>query len=604
MGKCLLYILLFLSPFLANAQQNDSQLAFTYYQNKEYEKAADCFLRLYERTRSKSYLDYHIISLINGKQYEKAEMMLKRFMKEDDSNKEHLIHLGFVYEQQGKINKADDCFERAVKKLIPHANDIHSLANSFRSIAKYDWAIKTYERGRILLKRPDDFMSELGDCYMMERNYERMCDLFMRSLELKPGGIQNVTAQLAYARKFDVGSNVDTLIAVRLNQIIHQKEYPPVFDELAVWFALQRNNYHIAFEHAVRLNRKQPNKINIYINIAREASGGKRYAVALEAYNKVLALGQTDNPFYSTARKEILTCKYAACETQSPKCEHYSTIAAECGNFMKEFGYINSHVDVIMLLSDIYAYRLNLLDSANSVLLRGESIPRLDNQTLAKIKSKRADLVAFMDNVWEATILYTQIEKANPNNDTGYEAKLKKAWMAYYEGDLLWARAQFDVLKGATSKLISNDAIQMSHFISTNYEEDEDNSGLETIAKTEYLLYRQQYTDAKKALDSLMSNAPSGIAERAALLKARLFRRERQYDKATDILVKLQNTSEQTSTRAEAIFELANLKIETGKPEEAVALYKILVSEYSGSVYSVEAGRLYREMQKGAAPIA
>ena len=75
-----------------------------------------------------------------------------------------------------------------------------------------------------------------------------------------------------------------------------------------------------------------------------------------------------------------------------------------------------------------------------------------------------------MDNPWEATILYTQLEKANPNNDIGYEAKLKKAMLAYYAGDLLWAKAQFDVLKGATSKLISNDAIQMSHFIHMNYE--------------------------------------------------------------------------------------------------------------------------------------
>ena len=84
-----------------------------------------------------------------------------------------------------------------------------------------------------------------------------------------------------------------------------------------------------------------------------------------------------------------------------------------------------------------------------------------------------------MDNPWEATILYTQLEKANPNNDIGYEAKLKKAMLAYYAGDLLWAKAQFDVLKGATSKLISNDAIQMSHFIHMNYEAEGDNRDLE-----------------------------------------------------------------------------------------------------------------------------
>ena len=62
-------------------------------------------------------------------------------------------------------------------------------------------------------------------------------------------------------------------------------------------------------------------------------------------------------------------------------------------------------------------------------------MPRLNSNTLSQLKSQRADLLTFMDNPWEATILYTQLEKANPNNDIGYEAKLKKAMLAYYAGD-------------------------------------------------------------------------------------------------------------------------------------------------------------------------
>ncbi len=68
-----IYILfIILIPLFAQAQQSDSQLAYTYYQNKEYDKAGQLFLRLYERTRSSNFLDYYIICLINGKQYDKA----------------------------------------------------------------------------------------------------------------------------------------------------------------------------------------------------------------------------------------------------------------------------------------------------------------------------------------------------------------------------------------------------------------------------------------------------------------------------------------------------------------------------------------------------
>ncbi len=50
--------------------------------------------------------------------------------------------------------------------------------------------------------------------------------------------------------------------------------------------------------------------------------------------------------------------------------------------------------------------------------------------------------------------------------------------------------------------------------------------------------------------------------------------------------------------RAEAIYQLANLKRLQKEIPQAKELYKTLVSEYPGSVYSIEAGKLYREMKE------
>lgn len=592
----LLFILLF--PLLTLAQQSDSQIAYNYYNNKEYSKAAEYFLQLYERTHSRSYLDFHIVSLINGKEYDKAETTLRKYMKTDESNKEYLINLGYVYEQQGKMSKAEDCFDKAVKKLIPYQNDIINVANYFRNILAYDWATKTYLKGRELLKQPNAFSSELGDNYMMARDYEQMTDLFFQSLEIKPGEINNITSKLRFARTYDVGANVDMLLEDRLSIIFKNPKYNPVFDELAVWLALQKSDYTKALSHAILLNIKSENKINIYIDIAREASASRQYTIALNAYNKVLEKGKENNDFYNIAEKEILSCKYAETQEKQPDPIQYKKLAGECEKYIKETGYNTGNIDIITMLSDIYAYQLNLPDSSNQILQRGGNIPRLDNRILNTIKSKRADLLAFMDNPWEATILYTQIEKANPNNDVGYEAKLKKAFLAYYAGDLLWAKAQFDVLKGSTSKLISNDAIKMSHFINNNYEEDSDNKEMLRTAEAEYLIYRKRDVEAKLVLDSIITAAVPGVADYAALQKAQVFISEFNYNEAESILTKLKNTSEQTYIKAEAIYELAGLKAKTAAIPEAMELYKSLVSNYPGSVYSIEAGRLYRELEK------
>lgn len=594
--KLILLLFIFLFPLFVQAQESDSQLAYTYYQNKEYDKAAELFLKLYERTHSSNFMDYHVICLINGKYYDKAEEVLKKFLKADDNNKDLLINLGYIYEQQGKAKKSEEYYDKAIKILIPQSGDINNLAYKFRNIREYGWAIKTYLRGRELLKQPDAFAAELGDNYMMERNYDRMLALFVQTLQTKPTEINNITSKLSFARTYDIINSVDAIIEKYLADLLKKPDYHPVFDELAVWYALQKKDYKKALQHGVLLNQKSKDKQYIYLNIARDAADNGEYTPATEAYQHILEQGKENNNYYPIACKEILNCEYKKCLAQKANPEQYKQIAGHCEKYMQEYRYTPDNLDIAVLLSDIYAYQLQQTDSANRILEKSINTRGINPTTSGMLKSKRADLLTFMDNPWEATILYTQIEKANPNNDIGYEAKLKKAWLAYYSGDLLWARAQFDVLKGATSKLISNDAIKMSHFINTNYEQEENNQDLEKLARTEYLIFKKQEKTALPILDSLINHCKAGIADYAALQKAQLLYKGHQYEEAAGIFGQLKDHSQSTYIRAEAIYELAKLKTDMQDPSQARELYKLLVSEYSGSVYSVEAGKLYREI--------
>lgn len=590
--------LICVSTIVSAQQQSDSQLAYTYYANKEYDKAAELFLQLYQRSKAAYYLDYHIICLINGKKYDEAEATLKKYLKTDDNNRDFLINLGFIYEQQGKTRKAEEYFSKAIKKLRPNNNDIQNLANKFRNIREYEWAARTYQKGRELLNDPRAYVIEMGENYMYERNYTAMFEQFISALEANPGNLNTITSKLSFARTYDVNNNVDTVIREQLQLLLRKPDYAPVFDELAIWFALQTGNYAQAFEHGVKLNRKIPGKLDVYLTIAREAARSKQYTIALQAYDQVLQAGKENNNFFHIALKESLRCRYTHYELSGVTPEQYLNLAADCQNYLKETGYINSNVDVILLLADLYAYQLNQPDTANVILQKGENIRRLAPNVIYTLKSKRATVLAFMENPWEATILYTQIEKANPNNDIGYEAKLNKARMAYYEGDLLWAKAQFDALKGSTSKLISNDAIKMSHFINTNYEEDGENKELERMAQTEYLIYRKKYAESLSALDSLIQNSKPGIADYASLEKTKILLLQNRTEEAQQLLEELRKNSSETYIQAEAIFRLAEIKQRTRNYRQALELYKELVSDYSGSIYSIEAGKIYRELEK------
>lgn len=594
----ILFLILMGLATVALAQQSDSQLAYTYYQNKEYVKAAELFLQLYERNHASYYLDYHIICLINAKEYDAAEKSLKKFLKADDNNKDFLVDLGYIYTQQGKVKKAEEYYNRAIKKLIPHESDIRNLASRFTNVREYGYANTTYLRGRELLKRPTAFTLEMGDNYMMERDYDNMFTLFVETLTQSPEKLGTVTSKLGFARTYDVDRNADKTIAPRLKMILSQKEYPPVFDELGVWYSLQTGQCGEALERAIRLNAKQTGKLQTFIQVAHESASAGKYDVAERACQQIIQRGKDNNPYYYTARKEILTNRHEQLNRKDSPSNDYALLVGECDAFLHEFGYNSSDADIITLESDVYAYRLLLPDSANTVLQRGINIRRLDNRTLYAFKSKRADLLTFMGNPWEAVILYTQAEKANPNDDVGFDAKLKKARLAYFQGDLMWAKAQYDALKGSTTKLISNDAIQMSHFLNSNYDEEGDNADLQRVAQAEYAVYRHAYDKAIPTLDSLIKDAEPGIADHASMVKAKLLQTLHKGNESTPIWERLSRDSEQTYIRAEALFELGKIEKTTGDRDKALTLFQKLVSDYSGSVYSVEAGKLYRELEK------
>ncbi|MDL2283261.1 tetratricopeptide repeat protein [Odoribacter sp. OttesenSCG-928-G04] len=598
MRPLLTILLLVISITTAIAQpQSDSQLAYEYYRKKEYGKAAELFIQLYERTKSSHYLDYYIVSLINNKEYDKAEENLKKFLKVNESNKDYLINLGYIYMQQGKVKKAEETFKKALDKLQANNNDISSLASRFRNIREYDWSNKTYLKGRELLKNPDAYVLEIGDNYMFDRNYHAMIDQFTDYLDKNPGKINQITSKLNSARMYDVNKSVDTIIGQHLNSILSKPGYNPVFDELSVWLSIQKGDFANAYTYAVKFNSKVENRYDLYLNIAREARQKKEYSIATKAYRNILEAGKENNSFYNAAAKEILFSKYDEYSLTEQAASNFHALADESKNYVATYGFSDVNTDIILLLADIYSYKLELADSAEHILQQGINISRLSQLNSSRLKSKRADILAYLGNPWEATILYTQVEKANPNNDIGYEAKLKKAWMAYYEGDLLWANAQFSVLKGATSKLIANDALKISHFIGMNYAPEEDNSALEKTAQAEYLIYRKMYPEAMQLLDSVIGNATQAISDYALLQKAHLHIKQQEPQKAMPILAQLKKENSEVYIQAEAIYLLAGLEIERNEKEKALELYKTLITDYSGSVYSVDAARIYREIE-------
>ena len=104
--------------------------------------------------------------------------------------------------------------------------------------------------------------------------------------------------------------------------------------------------------------------------------------------------------------------------------------------------------------------------------------------------------------IWDASLLYSQVDKEMKDAPLGEMARYKNAKLSYYKGDFEWAQSQLKVLKNSTSQLIANDAVDLFLKITDNEPVDSIPSGLKQLAKAELLAYQNKDEEALVEIDN------------------------------------------------------------------------------------------------------
>ena len=109
------------------------------------------------------------------------------------------------------------------------------------------------------------------------------------------------------------------------------------------------------------------------------------------------------------------------------------------------------------------------------------------------LKAELADVYVYSGDLWEAVITYSQVIETNKSAPISDDVKFKKAMLGYYMGNFKWAKAQLDALRASTSKLIANDAMDLSLFISENMESDSLTAPLQMFARADLQIFRNNF---------------------------------------------------------------------------------------------------------------
>ena len=278
-----IFVIIFASIFnitFAQSPDEQNQLALQYYNNKEFDKASTIFLDLYNSQKSKTYFNYYLNCLVELKDFETAEKILKKEIRQNSSDLSYIVDLGYVYKIEDKINEANDEFQKALKLLQPDNNQIINLANSFLSRFEFTMAEQTYLKGRKMLKDIYGFNFELANLYQAQRLWDKMINEYLDLLEIHDGYIQTVQNRLQATVYTDKENNLKDLLKNQLIKRIQKSPDKTIFSELLIWLFLQEKKYDLAFLQSVALDKRLKENGSRIMDLAKQATNYKDYDIA------------------------------------------------------------------------------------------------------------------------------------------------------------------------------------------------------------------------------------------------------------------------------------------------------------------------------------
>lgn len=596
MKKLALFICCFCSFFFLQAQENiDEALAYQYYQQADYEKAAVLLEKLFNSTKNDGYFELYFNSLIKIKKYKEAEAILKKLIKENPDKSQYTIALGRVYQENGRIDEANKIFQEAINLTPKDENKFRQLANDFYRFEAYDMAIATFIQGRKVFADDQMFGFDLLGVYRYKKDKVMLIQEYMNVLTNTPQLLPQ--AQNALASVFEDNRDYQMLQTALLKKI--QKDpQAEVFTEMLIWQYIQQQDYEMALKQLIAQDKRTKGDGSFLFNTANTFMANKAYSTAIKAYEYLLTKG-TENETYVLAKVSLINAKYEMVIAGKYDTQAIVTLADEYQEILTKYGKNAQTLFALKKLAYLQAYYLNDLKKAEETLESGLKIQGVQAVEISQLKIDLGDIYVLSKQPWEAVLVYEQVAKQFENQVIGNEARYRAAKLNFYIGDFKYAKSQADVLKAATSALIANDAINLSLLISDNLQSKNDSLSLVMFADADMLQFMNKMPQALAKLDSIDIAFPkNSLTDDVLMAKANIYIKTNDLANAVTALKTLITDHNTSIWRDDALFTLADiLEKKLNNPEEAKKLYQQLMNDYPGSMFNAEARKRFRNMR-------
>ncbi len=552
---------------------------------KNYEKAADAYAEALSNTPNDvDIYNEFLNTLIAGKEFKTAEKLVAGQLKARPHDPLLIIDMGQVFEAQGKTKKAEEYYDQSLQML--NGDDIltQQVAIAFTKLKREDYILKTYERARDLLRNPYFYSGPLARLYAKSGAIDKA---IYTLLETNPG--QNTHLEDTKATMLEIlGSDPKKQQQAQkaLIKKINDQPENPYYAELLTWLYTQKDDWDGALIQVEALDDRNKEQGERLLEFARYATKENANEYAIKAYQAIVNKGDA-LPYYSIALAEMLNVRFRQLQDDpAHKKETVATLEKEYAQFLQMYPhyYVTQTVRDYAMLLAIYADKA---EQAIEVLKRVIDQPGNPKAFTGETKLQLGDYYILAGKVWDASLTYSQVDKAFKEDVLGEEARFRNAKLAYYRGDFEWAQDQLNVLKASTSELIANDALYLSVLITENITEDSNYVPIRRFAHADLLLFQNKDEEAGILLDSIMTAFPEHpLKDDILMQKAKLAVKHREYPKALTYLKEIQEKFGKDVLGDDAVFRSGEIyQAYLHQNEDAKKSYEQLIIDYPGSTY-------------------
>ncbi|MFT4684126.1 MAG: tetratricopeptide (TPR) repeat protein [Flavobacteriales bacterium] len=566
----------------------DQQMAFDYFRKGEYEKAASVYQSLFDKN---PYNSYYLLKLIDSHQqleaFTIAQGLIENQLKNQPSQSQFLVELGYNYELQHQQKKAIGYYKKALREVDKNKYSAYTIAKSFQDNHLLDYALKAYKKATEL-NVDANYTIQIASVYGEKGDVKNMFDTYLNAVELDEKYSKTI---IRFIGKFITDDSESKYNVLFKSLILKRLQSSPknAWNELLSWLFMQQKDFSKAFIQEKALYKRTLISMNDIVNVGKIAFDNQDYSTTQKVFNYII-----DN---SENQSDILGAKLYLLYIAVESSEDLQSIENQFQQLFNAYGRARETLEIQITYADFLTFKKNESNQAINVLKDALKLKSNSYQKGA-IKIKLGDILVFNNRFNEALICYSQVQTKLKNHVLAQQARFKVAQTSYFKGDFDWAETQLKVLKGSTSQLIANDALDLSLIINDNSVQDSLKTALKQYAKADLLAYQQKDSEAIDALGIILKEHKGHAIEDETLLKqAELFEKTKEYASAEKNYLQIIEINAEDILVDDAYYRLAELHNKQKNIEKAKEYYQKIIFDFPSSIHSVDARKKYRKLR-------